>query len=451
MTAVIFRRPLVAVMVVLAAVSPCALHAGVDILKDPKRVTQAVFTDSIENAVIGGNQDELAGIVKLYPENFREIDMTRAYYEAGLRFYKRKTRMLALKVFLSGYEVYSDSPYKTPCGFYIAKILYQQNQRESALFYINRVLEKLKAGDPLEKEAARLKRRIRWEYLSRYEGLPDDSISDIEFDGDDLWLGMWTGGAARYTRSENKLRIFREKSGGLLSRHVRDIRVYHNRVYVATYGGLCYYDKKRSKWNRETGALGRVTVKKLKVIGDRLYAATLDYGLFRLNESAGTWDKFFAGAKYVTDISAFGKKLYIATLDKGLFVYENGVFRNVFGDVFIKALGSIEGRLWVGTHGKGIIVLDDKNRTVAQYREGNGLSSDYIETMETISNRMLIGTLGGGVNVYRPGEEAFGHLTIMGGLPSNDVVRIGFEKNKVWFGTLSGGVGILLTENFNDI
>lgn len=430
------------------------LYAGqdrLDVLKDPRRITQSVFTDAVEDSVINGDLDGLSKTVKLYPENFRNIDMTRAYYETGLKFYKMKTKMLALKVFLNGYEGYSDSPYKILCGYYIAKVLYQQNKRDSALFYINRVLEKLKPGDALTDDAKRLKRGIRWEYISRYEGLPDDSISDIEFDGDDLWLGMWTGGTARYTRSQNSLHIFRQKNGGLVSRHVRDIKIFHNRVYVATYGGLCYYDKKRSKWNREAGSLGRVTVKKLKIIDGRLYAATLDYGLFRLNESTGSWDKFFNGARYVTDINGTGKKLYIATLDKGLFVYENGRFRNIFGDVFIKSLGSLEGNLWVGTHGKGIMVLDDMNRIVTQYTERNGLSSDYVETMETISNQMVIGTLGGGVNIYHPGSGVFRRLTIMGGLPSNDVVRIGFEKNKVWFGTLSGGVGILLTENFEDM
>lgn len=445
-----FYKYLLFISIHLAIACPF-IFADLDNLKNARKVNQAVFTGAVEEAVIGDQLETLSKLVKLYPENFRKIDMTRGYYETGLKFYRKKMKMLALKTFLNGYEVYSDSPYKSRCGFYIAKVLYQQNNRESALFYVNRVIEKLEPGDPLAEESKRLKRRIRWEYISRYEGLPDDSISDIEFDGDDLWLGMWTGGAVRFTRSQNSLRIFRSGKQGPVSRHVRDIKIYRNRVYVATYAGLGYFDKKRSVWIKEPGRLGGITVKKLKVIGDRLYAATLDHGLFLLDNSSGRWDRIFNGARFVTDLSSFDKKMYVATLDKGLFVYENNSFRNIFDDVYVKSLGRIEGKLWVGTHGKGVFVLDENNRVVKHYTQKNGLSSDFVETMEPISNLMVIGTLGGGVSVYHSANGAFTRLTIMNGLPSNDVVRIAFEKNKAWFGTLSGGVGILLTENFEDM
>lgn len=438
---------------VLAFCLSGGIHAAFDLnrLKDPRQVTQQRVTDSISDAVLFDRLDEMDRILRLYPGNFRNVDLPRAYLDAGMGYYRRQYRMLSLKTFLKGYAFYEDTPSKLACGFYAAKVLYQINRRESALFYVNRVLSRMTEKDALRGETLRLKRRIRWEYISRYEGLPDESISDLEFDGDDLWIGMWTGGVARYTRSANTLKIFRARKKGLISPHVRDIQVYGNRVYVGTYSGLCHYDKKRGTWHRETGALGRLTVKKVRVVEGTLYAATLGQGVFVYRPDTGQWENFFSQAKNVVDVVGTSRGLYIATLDKGLYFYDGKTARNVLADVTAKTVGQLEDRVWVGTHGDGIYVLDRENRVRDHLTEKDGLDSRYIETLETVSNRMVIGTLGGGAAVFQPETRSFRRLNIMGGLPSNDVVRIAFERNKVWFGTLSGGIGILLTENLEDI
>ena len=199
-------------------------------LKKDTPIWQYQAQDLIENLIIIDKLADMDRILEVYKENFIKIDLPQAYYEAGIKFYNKQLKGQALQAFMKGYGFYQDSIYKTDCLFYISKILYQDNKRESALVFINRLITKLNSKEntnqTLRDEAQKLKRRIRWEYLSKSEGLPDDSISDVEFDGDDVWLCMWTGGIARYTRSSRTLILFNPQNSGLVSIHIRDCRIF---------------------------------------------------------------------------------------------------------------------------------------------------------------------------------------------------------------------------------
>jgi len=419
------------------------------------RIQETELKEWIKDCTIKNTPEEIDKWLKISPESFKNVDLCKAYYNAGLDFYNEKNKMLALQVFLKGFSIYTESPYKKDCAFYAAKIFYQINNKESALHYINRAIdigkEVAKPEPSFTEEAIQLKRRIRWDYISSYEGIPDDSVSDIAFDGDDIWISMWTGGVARFTRSSRKLTIFFTKKGGLESPHTRCIQISGNRVWIGTYAGLFYYDKKIGKFFREKGNLGKVTIKKLRLIDKSLYAATLGRGLYLYDNNSGKWKNIFSGALHVTDVLKENGGLYIATLDKGLFFYSKGKFENILRDVSAKTLCYVDNKLWVGTHGKGIFVLDLKGKIEQQYSSESGLTSDYIEVIRNIKNTIVIGTLGGGANFYMPKKNSWAYLNILTGLPSNDVVCINFEKNHIWFGTLSGGIGILLTEDFEDI
>lgn len=420
------------------------------------QIKEAELKEWIKDCTIKNTIGEIDKWIRISPESFKNIDVCKAYYETGMNFYNEKNKMLALSVFLKGFSLYTESPYKKSCAFYVAKIFYQINNKESALHYINRAIdiaksEQTKSNPSFIEEANQLKRRIRWDYISSYEGIPDDSVSDIAFDGDDIWISMWTGGIARFTRSSKKLTIFLTGKGRLESPHTRCVQIHGKRVWIGTYAGLFYYDKKSGKFFRKKGILGNITIKKLKLIDKTLYAATMGKGLYSYNESTGKWKNIFGGASYITDVIKEKKGLYIGSLDKGLFLYTGRNFENILTNVAVKTLCYVEDELWVGTHGSGIFVLDSKGKIKENYSLNRNLTSDYIEVIRSIKNTIVIGTLGGGVNFYMPKKNSWAYLDILTGLPSNDVVCINFEKKHIWFGTLSGGIGILLTEDFEDI
>ncbi len=421
-----------------------------DILKGYK-ISRDELPGWIEEQVILDHMNEPDKWQRVSPESFSRLDMCEGYYKAGLSFYNGRKKMLALKTFMKGAGVLKKSPYKKDCLFYTARIFYQLNNRESALYYINRTLEAGKTNSRFTEDAEKLKRRIRWEYISHYEGLPDDSISAIEFDGDDLWIGMWTGGAGRFTRSSHKLTLFKAGKNSLISPHVRCIEIDKNRVWIGTYNGLCCFDKKTEKWSREKGDLGYVTIKRIRILGGRLYAATLGKGLFVFDENSGKWRKEFQKALQITDILFEKGRLYIASLDKGVFINNDGKYQNFLGDIPVKSLCLYNSLLWIGTHGSGVYIMDSKDRIIKHFTSGNGMVSDYIESVRVMKNSMFIGTLGGGVMSYHFKSRQWSSMNVLTGLPSNDVVNINFEKNRIWFGTLSGGIGILVSENFEDI
>ena len=412
---------------------------------------QATLSGWIKDLVIMNRLDDVDRLRRIYPEKFTNLDLCRGFYDAGISFYNGRKRMLALKVFLKGSLAFQESPYKEQCMLYSARIYYQENKRESALFYVNRALEKGGTDIQFLEDAKRLKRMIRWEYIDSSVGLPDNSISAIEFDGDDLWIGLWTGGICRFTRSSGILTIYEVHSGSLVSGNIRCIAATGEKIWVGTYEGLFSLDKKREDWTREKGELGNVPIKQLKVLGGELYAATLGSGLFVRDGITSRWKMVFNLGTQVSDILLSGNSLYIATLDKGLYILKNGNKLNILSDCSPKSICMHRGLLWVGTHGDGIFLLDSKNKIINHLRRSNGLTSDYIESVRNIKNSMFIGTLGGGAMSYNCISHRWSSISILDGLPSDDVVDINFERDRIWFGTLSGGIGILLTENFDDI
>ncbi|OHD56029.1 MAG: hypothetical protein A2Y33_11285 [Spirochaetes bacterium GWF1_51_8] len=418
-----------------------------------KKITLVQLKEMIREMVVIDQLKELERWKKVYPDSFAGIDWVQAYSEVGKEYYDQKLEMLALKAYLKGYEWFDESPYKADCAFYLAKIFYKQGNRESALYYINRALLTMGTNDKaLMKQTLDLKKRISWHYFSKFEGLPDNSICDIEFDGDDVWIGMWTGGLARFTRSSLTMALFRQKPGGLITDHVRDIEIIDRFVWVATYGGLCRYDKKTGLWDRPYGTLKSAVIKRLKQIDGRLYVATIGKGLFYLDLATQQWYPFFTLAPNVTDVLHSGKTIYISTLDSGIYFYKDGQFKQLLPGKSFKCMIEFEGKVWAGSYGEGIYLIDPaKDEVTANLKKKNGLTSEYIEAMCPIEGKVIIGTISGGANVYHSDKSNFTYINVLQGLPSPDVVEIAVEKQWVWFGTLSGGVGVLLTENFKDI
>lgn len=419
------------------------------------KFTQEKLNDLVYDLVLQGKLEKLDKWKITYSANFDKLDFGEAYYKVGSIYYKRKFKNLALKAFLKGFGVFGSSPYKAKCAYMVSKIMYLQEKTETALYYVNRGIERNNnKNEKLQRALFKLKRKIRWNYISRFDGLPDDSVADIEFDGDDVWIAMWTGGIARYTRSANKMTIFKPRKNGLISPHVRDMVITKRYVWVGTYEGLCRYDKKTGRWKRIKNKLGYTTVKRIVLIDGYLYIATLGKGLYYLKPGTeNNWIKFFSGSRYITDVIKVGSKLYISTLDKGIYLYENGSFKQLLHGNAVKALAYLKGNLWVGTYGGGVILIDTETQKMVKNirKKKNGLSSDYIESLCPIKDKMIIGTLGGGVNIYHSKDETIAHINLLDGLPSPDVVRIAIEKQWIWFGTLSGGMGILITESFDDI
>ncbi|MCX6635678.1 MAG: hypothetical protein NT090_11440, partial [Acidobacteria bacterium] len=82
--------------------------------------------------------------------------------------------------------------------------LYHGNDPDTARLYFRRILpQNLPAAEaPLYRE---MRVRLLWNVIStEHLGLSDANVSSLRVDGDDIWVGTWNGGVARYSVSAGR-------------------------------------------------------------------------------------------------------------------------------------------------------------------------------------------------------------------------------------------------------
>lgn len=344
----------------------------------------------------------------------------------------------------------------------LANWAHDRKQHELALHYANRLLDEFPLWGGRE-QAETLRRVSRWRYIRKVDGLADDSVSDILFDGDDVWVATWLGGITRFTRSSGQVTRFKASPGGLVSNLIRSMTVARNRVWVATFEGLSYYDKAYGHWKTiETVAgLRWQRIKKVVFWDNRLWVATIGHGLSVLDLKTGSWRTYgrkdgLPGDNVVT-LCATPGSVWAGTVTGGVgrldlltgrwTVYRAGG-RDGLPTNNVKAIAFDGTRMWFGTHGKGVVSCTEQGEDWKTYNTANsGLTSNYVYSLAfSPRGELWLGTLEGGAVSFNPQTGKWARLGIRDGLPGNDIIAIAFEKRHIWFGTLNGGVAILLSD-----
>lgn len=218
-----------------------------------------------------------------------------------------------------------------------------------------------------------------------------------------------------------------------------------------------------------------------------LWACTFSRGLNKFNRKTGTFIRYLhnpddpdsIGHDEVSVVYEDGEKnFWVGTLGGGLdkLDRETGRFshyRNIphtpnnpgsLNCDFIKAIfEDSKGRLWIGTYGGGLNVLEKSSQDKAMFRSyshdpGNpaSLNNNYITCIKETSQGVLwIGTEGGGISRFDPDKGTFKPYTYQPdnpvGLSHNHVTCIHEDKEgKLWIGTYGGGLNIMdpLKETF---
>jgi tetratricopeptide (TPR) repeat protein len=349
--------------------------------------------------------------------------------------------------------------------FALGRHFMRAGDRETAFFHLDRLLERY--PNALERETARgLLRSVSWRYLTTANGLGDNSVSTIAFDGDDVWVGCWIGGITRFTRSSGTARHFRAAERGPVSDLIRDIAIGPTRVWVATFEGLSWFDKRNEQWRTvdTVAGLSYQRIKALLLDEDRLWVATLSRGLSVLELKTGKWStlrrKDGLPDDNVVTLCRTPGSVWAGTISGGVVRIDRTsgaltVFRKGPGSLpsnNVKSIAFDGTRVWFGTHGAGVASCDQSGREWRYHTTKNsGLSSDYVYSLAVApSGEIWMGTLEGGVSIYESRRNAFSRLGVADGLPANDITEIEFEGRYVWFGTLNGGAATLMTKGEND-
>ncbi len=157
-------------------------------------------------------------------------------------------------------------------------LLYNRKDAQSASSYFHRIDPGNIPGDELTLLRA-MRVRLAWNVLTPQKlGLPDGNVSALRVDEDDVWVGTWNGGVARYSVSAGRADFFPTPT------YPRSLEIAGRRVWVGGMDGLSWYGKATGSWATDQAfqSPSPRKVQALKLAGGMLYAGTLGDGLFRL-------------------------------------------------------------------------------------------------------------------------------------------------------------------------
>lgn len=116
----------------------------------------------------------------------------------------------------------------------------------------------------------------------------------------------------------------------------------------------------------------------------------------------------------------------------------------------ITSLGTgLDGQIWIGTVGRGLIKYDPKNGTAQHFLNKAGDKSSLSENEISCiyidpKGSVWAGTVNNGVNQLKPGSEKFIRYDQSTGLSNNSVFTVTSDQQGMfWIGTLGGGVDVL--------
>ena len=307
---------------------------------------------------------------------------------------------------------------------------------------------------PMYRELAR---GLMWEHLTpRHLGVGDGNISAIATDGDDAWVGTWTGGLVRHTRSTGRRQVFREGPESLHSRRVRVIHPVGGYVWVGTDEGLSVYSLSSSRWRQEP-VLGRGEPSPVVAVADAggaVYAGTLGQGLWR--HDASGWSRVgheSLPGLFINTLLVVDRTLWIGTIDLGLVSLDlrSGTLRSfdevspALGPQNVTAiLAEDDATLWIGTFGAGLYRWEADTNRVTHFSAATGqIPDDWILAAAAGDAGLYFGTFGGGAVRYDPLRETWTTISLEQGLTSLNVAVVAAARGRVYFGTLGAGVAIL--------
>jgi tetratricopeptide (TPR) repeat protein len=330
--------------------------------------------------------------------------------------------------------------------YYSLGLLYAEKylNQELAHTYLTGSVE---LGQTMTAPLGFLLRRMTIMHIGRENGLPDDAISDLAVDGDDVWISTWGGGLIRFSRSSGKYTAI-----PLPSAQLRNLYVDFEYVYISSYDGIYIFDKKSSRSlhlakNEKAFTLAQKVVKDDRVI----YFSTLTDGVIEYDIIKKTIvvldESSYVGSRQVYSIDANHQYLAFGTLDKGAIIKDKttgeihyvNVENNKLAGNNVKSL-MIDGRyVWIGVHKFGIYRYDIKTKECKFYDWGIPYPSTF-----SLRGRMLwVGTSGNGIRIYDREKKTLEKLTVIEGLSSNEVHLLKMEGNYVWVGYLDNGIDIL--------
>ncbi|PIQ96828.1 MAG: hypothetical protein COV67_07455 [Nitrospinae bacterium CG11_big_fil_rev_8_21_14_0_20_56_8] len=242
----------------------------------------------------------------------------------------------------------------------------------------------------------------RWVNLNTPQGLCDAFVYDIEFAGDSIWIATWSGAnrlrGDPFSRSSWERFTVENTHGGLIDDWVYAIEVGKDgRIWFGTESGISLFDGTAWRnWNHRNG-LGA------------------PYETVKDDNADGV--SYFEGNHHERHSHALPN-------------IEDQTFRPNY---VVSMLLDRANRLWIGTWGGGLALLDTQNFTFRNFTRKDGLPENFVLSLaEGPGGNLWIGTSGG---LARFDGETFTRFSKMNGLLGDFIFSLEFgPDHSLWVG-----------------
>jgi ligand-binding sensor domain-containing protein len=240
-----------------------------------------------------------------------------------------------------------------------------------------------------------------WKNQNTPDGLNDAFIYDIQFEKDNIWLATWSG--VNFSKWDSKdvwkSLTVENSNGGLIDDWVYAVDIEKSgRVWFGTESGVSTYHKGEWKSFNHSKGLG-APYEKVKQDNKAIMS-------------------LFQGQHHATQASPAIPNIQTAD-------YKPNYIVSMYLDK--------QNRLWIGTWGGGLSLLDTKNFTFRNFTTQEGLPGNFILALEEdLAGKLWIGT-NNGLSLFD--GKTFQNFSRINGLESKFIFSLESTKDhSLWIG-----------------
>ncbi|MDR7370541.1 LuxR C-terminal-related transcriptional regulator [Flavobacterium aquidurense] len=230
---------------------------------------------------------------------------------------------------------------------------------------------------------------------------------------------------------------------------IRSILIEGDRIYSGSYKEFGY-------WYRKEGKMHYVSItKKLRLFDEKDNEEI--WKIFRYNGSLyfqSFNDVFIYNGKHIQKIKfpflisycfVVGQNLYVASVEKGIFKMNGSHIANpkgwnVLKNCVVHAIEKYKGKTYIFTHKNGVFIVESNGLRAWDSPLNETLKAGTINVARfTKNNKLIVGSGNRGVFVYDLTTNIYKNIDRKNVLMNNSILSIGFDKeNDLWLGLDNG-------------
>ena len=295
-------------------------------------------------------------------------------------------------------------------------------------------------------------------YYDKRNGIADDYINHIFQDSEDnIWIAYNRGGIEKMSPGKFRTISMQTAVNAICEDSLRSV------TWIGADDGVYCYKDNQMVENKITEFCKGSRIRHIEMTADNELLISCYSALSQIrvtpDDKIHTWtvDDNLAGLKCRVAIKTTTGDYYIGTT-QGLSIvdHKTGKIESLkredgFENEFIMALHEDDkGRIWVGTDGGGIYILQDR-KIIKHYTSDDGLAGNVIFKISILTDNELWITTGTGVSKYIEATESFQNLGSSNGLGSDGIFQLISDYTQTVWMTSNKGVISASLNNMEDV